>query len=74
MVDIMNIKSNNPARKKYIINLLHDNMCFVIYLKEETSETPSHEMSVFTNRENENNTLASYPTKPHINEGLARER
>ena len=49
-------------------------MCFVIYLKEETSETPSHEMSVFTNRENENNTLASYPTKPHINEGLARER
>ena len=43
----MDINNNKPAITKYIINFLRGNICFIINLKEDPRETPSHTPILF---------------------------
>ena len=74
MKELWYINENKPAIPKYIIKLLRGDICFISYLTEEPSKTPSHKQSVFPNEENKNTMLASSPTKTHVPEGLTSER
>ena len=72
-MELLYINNDELVSTKYKIKFLRGNICFIKYLKEESSKTPSHELSAFPNFENKNNTLASYPTKPHAHEGTANK-